>query len=141
MKILNGILLTFLLFIGSCSTRTNEDLMPYVDYYQKNLEQAGCEKVNLNTYSIEFSKDIPLNIYGYCMYTPYYKYIRISSFWWPLLSETERIILMVHEMNHCHFRIMHNDEKNHYMNAYMPSLSYEVFYKQFRKSLQQVCKK
>lgn len=120
----------------------DHQLNPYIDFFQTELERAGCKQASLEFYSIRFSNDMKENVLGYCMRHPAGKIIRINAKYWEFLNDTDRHALIAHEMHHCYFgESRHHPDPDHYMHATMPWLSFNEFVEQLRYELFTRCKK
>lgn len=130
------------LILAGCSSSTiiEPSFNKHIEFYQVSLVKNGCREIKLDNYTIYFT-NLGFDTLGQCTRYFWYRKIEINYKTWHFLNEVEKIMLIAHELEHCHFGANHVKDKNNYMYDFLPTLELDVFIKQLNESLKKRCVK
>jgi hypothetical protein len=112
MKIIQ-IVLVSLLMVGCGKVRVDSQFSPYVDAFMSAKgDSTGVTQMRLATISIKFGEVEEKGALGQCHATPFTDpVITVDPDKWNELNDTERTILVFHELGHCELGRNHLEGK------------------------------
>lgn len=141
-KVLTSLLLLSCLYVVYPYRHIQKEFRPYYSNYKTLLSVYCPNQYKTGGESIEFGTRHRNNDeIAYCAIFPFKWKIFVDVDYWKLASPEKKLTIIRHELSHCMLGVDHSLDKNNFMYAYLPTLTFIEIENQTVELLKKTCKR